>query len=37
MPVAGMCPYYRYEKRGVTYCECGELRFPDRDARRAVV
>ncbi len=37
MPVAGMCPYYRYEKAGVTHCECGELRFPDRGARRDVV
>ena len=37
MPIAGVCPYYRYEKAGVTYCECGELRFPDRAARRSVV
>ena len=37
MPVAGACPYFRYEKGGVTYCECGELRFPDRKARREVV
>ncbi len=37
MPIAGMCPYYRYEKAGVTHCECGELHFPDRGARRDVV
>ena len=37
MPVAGACPYFRYEKSGITYCECGELRFPDRLARREIV
>ncbi len=37
MPVAGMCPYFRYEKSGITYCECGELKFPDRRARRDIV
>lgn len=37
MPIAGMCPYFRYEKAGVTYCECGELHFPDRRARRDIV
>ena len=37
MPVAGMCPYYQYEKRGITYCECGELHFPDQRTRRDIV
>ena len=37
MPFAGMCPYFRYEKAGITYCECGELKFPDRRARRDIV
>ncbi len=37
MPIKGMCPYYRYEKAGVTYCACGSFHFPDREARRAVV
>jgi hypothetical protein len=37
MPIAAMCPYFRYEKAGVTHCECGELRFPDRKARREVL
>ena len=37
MPVAGACPYFRYEKAGVTYCECAEMRFPDRRARRDIV
>ena len=37
MPSAAECPYYQYEKQGVTYCECGELRFPDKAARREIV
>ena len=37
MPIAGECPYYCYEKAGVTYCECAQLRFPDRLARREVL
>ena len=37
MPIAGACPYYRYEKEGVTFCECAELHFPDRVARREVL
>lgn len=34
MPIAGECPYYMYEKAGVTYCECAKMHFPDRLARR---
>lgn len=34
MPIAGACPYYQYEKAGVTYCECAKLKFPDKEARR---
>ena len=37
MPVAGACPYFKYEKQGTTYCECGDLHFPDRKCRREVV
>lgn len=37
MPVAGACPYFRYEKAKTTYCECGELHFPDSQARRDIV
>ena len=37
MPLAAMCPYFRYEKAGITHCECGDLRFPDRKARRDMV
>ena len=37
MPLAGVCPYYLYEKSGVTHCECGDLRFPDGKSRRIVV
>ncbi len=37
MPIAGACPYYRYEKGGVTHCECGQLQFPDRLVRREVL
>ena len=37
MPIAGMCPYYRYEKAGVTYCECADLHFPDKQSRRDIV
>lgn len=37
MPITGMCPYFLYEKAGVTHCECAELRFPDRRTRRDIV
>lgn len=37
MPISAMCPYFRYEKAGVTYCECAEMRFPDRKSRRDIV
>jgi hypothetical protein len=37
MPVAAMCPYFQYEKKGITHCECGELKFPDLRARRDIV
>ena len=37
MAIDVMCPYYRYEKRGIMFCECGELKFPDRIARREIV
>ena len=37
MPVAAECPYYQYEKNGVTHCECMQIRFPDVKARREIL
>ena len=37
MAIYGECPYYRYEKAGITHCECADLHFPDAEARREVL
>lgn len=37
MAIAGMCPYFRYEKAGITHCECADLHFPDLETRREIV
>lgn len=37
MAVAAECPYFKYEKAGVTHCECGDLIFPDTQTRREII
>ncbi len=37
MPIAAECPFYRYEKEGVSHCECGDWHFPDAQVRRDVL
>lgn len=37
MPVAAQCPFYRYEKNKITYCEYADLHPPDKRARDEVI
>ena len=37
MPVAAQCPFYRYEKNKITYCEYADLHPPDKQAREEIV
>lgn len=37
VPLAAECPYFRYEKAGITHCECGNFIFPDVQTRREIV
>lgn len=33
----GICPYYRYEKKGYLYCEACRFRTDDRTFRREIL
>ena len=37
MSIAAQCPYYRYEKNKITYCEYADLHPPDKQARDEIV
>ena len=37
MAIDAICPFFRYEKNKITFCECADIHPPDAEARREIV